>query len=430
MGESGPGVLPGGEARYDVRFSSLQARADVGDDLLSLARQWLLGALCHLGAGPKTVAGYGAFKPVSEEAPALPSQKRAIFETALELVTPAFLAGASQQAEDCDLRSATLRGLLRWWWRTMHAGFVDVKTLRALEAAIWGDTESGGAVRIELSAITSNRKKLYSHPQERQSGTRYIAYGMDEMSRGQRKQRFRLDPPASWSLRLIARRTQFFANRNDVGDPRKANNHQPITADQVLDQAKSALWLLCTYGGVGSKARKGFGSLITTGTDLNDLAACQRIAQEVRQTCLIDGEYSLRQAQSPSISDPDVQCLEMPGRATFPDAILERIGRAYSAVAARFKHNIDQNSVVQSPNKGAWGLPRRIHGPRNNPLPHQSAATHQQPEWLDFPKRPQNMQPQNARHASPIHIHVGKSAAGDFIIRSLGTPAMYLPDRA
>ena len=411
-------------------FALAKRRDDVPDELLTLAQQWLLGALCHLGAGAKTAAGYGAFRPAERETPPLPTQRRATFETTLELVTPAFLAGANQQAEDCDLRPATLRGLLRWWWRTMHAGFVDVRTLRALEAAIWGDTKSGGAVRIELSVIAANRKEPYSHRRDRQSGTRYIAYGMDETSREQRKQRFRLDPPASWRLRLIARRARFFINRNDLDDPQKANSGQQLTADQVLGQAKAALWLLCTYGGAGSKTRKGFGSLATTGIDLNDLAACQLVARDLRQRCRIDAELAVSRIESPSISDPDLQRLEMPGQAASPDDILERIGRAYSAVAARFKHNVDQQGTVQLPNKAAWGLPRKIHGPSNDPLPHQSAATHQRPEWLDFPKRPRNVQPQNARHASPLHIHVAKSATGDFTVRLLAMPALYLPNRA
>ena len=125
------------------------------------ARQWLLGALCHLGAGAKTNAGYGSFRPVEGERPALASPRHATFETTLELVTPAFLAGANQQAEDCDLRPATLRGLLRWWWRTMHAGSVDVATLQRMEAAIWGDTARGGAVRVLVERIGTPEPRPY-----------------------------------------------------------------------------------------------------------------------------------------------------------------------------------------------------------------------------------------------------------------------------
>lgn len=83
-------------------FPLSKRRNEVLDDQLDLARQWLLGALCHLGAGAKTNAGYGAFKPtteIDESLPAAvgkswnaattgPSPKGAVFETTLELVTP------------------------------------------------------------------------------------------------------------------------------------------------------------------------------------------------------------------------------------------------------------------------------------------------------------------------------------------------------
>ena len=76
-----------------------------------------------------------------------------VFAATLELVTPAFLAGANQEADDCQLRTATLRGLLRWWWRTMHAGFVDVATLRRLETTVWGDVNTAAP-----SASPSSRR--------------------------------------------------------------------------------------------------------------------------------------------------------------------------------------------------------------------------------------------------------------------------------
>jgi CRISPR-associated protein Cmr6 len=390
-------------------FPLAKRRADVADELLDLARQWLLGALCHLGAGAKTNAGYGAFKPAEGDAPALPTQKRATFETTLELVTPAFLAGANQQAEDCDLRPATLRGLLRWWWRTMHAGFVDVKTLRALEAAIWGDTKGGGAVRIELSRITSGSGTLYSHPRERHSGIRYIAHGMDEISRGERRQRFRLDPPASWSLRLIARRTEFFINRNEMGDPQRANKGQRLTANQVLDQAKAALWLLCHFGGVGSKARKGFGSLAADQPQDHTLETCKDAANQLRHQLGLASGFDDSRAHSPAL-----QQILTPVKVSFswPDiwTVLDQVGFAYEAAAHQRAH---------SPRKVALGLPRQIHGPRNQPLPHQNAATHQRPQRLRGPM--------GNRHSSPVHIHV-EGKPGNWTVRAIALPAAHLPD--
>jgi len=156
---------------------SAPRRREVPDEHMDLARQWLLGALCHLGAGAKTNAGYGGFKPVEGELPALHSDAYREFAATVELITPAFLAGADQEADDCELRPATLRGLLRWWWRAMHAGFVDVDQLRRMETTIWGDAQTGGAVRIEVVAMgtppaSQFRKRDYANmsPDEKKSG--------------------------------------------------------------------------------------------------------------------------------------------------------------------------------------------------------------------------------------------------------------------
>ena len=125
-------------------------RAPVEDGLAEQARDWLRSALAHAGAGAKTAAGYGRIVPVEGDRPPAP---RGLLrsEHSLRLVTPAFLAGAAQDASDCDLRPATLRGLLRWWWRTMHAGHLRSGELAELEALVWGDTESGRPCAGELS---------------------------------------------------------------------------------------------------------------------------------------------------------------------------------------------------------------------------------------------------------------------------------------
>ena len=78
------------------------------------------GALVHEGAGAKTHAGYGRFRLEDRPEPAASTHVRRIANHTLTLATPAFLAGAKQERDDCNLRPATLRGLLRWWWRTMH----------------------------------------------------------------------------------------------------------------------------------------------------------------------------------------------------------------------------------------------------------------------------------------------------------------------
>ena len=89
------------------QFALSPRRADVRKELLKRAREWLVGALCYLGAGAKTAAGYGSFCPLESPLPPLVSPTWSRFEATLELATPAFLAGANQQKDDCDLRTAT-----------------------------------------------------------------------------------------------------------------------------------------------------------------------------------------------------------------------------------------------------------------------------------------------------------------------------------
>jgi len=419
-------------------FPLSKRRPDVAGDLLTHARQWLLGALCHLGAGAKTNAGYGAFKPATGTEPTLPaavdetwkaatagrSPKRGVLETTLELVTPGFLAGAEQYggaaAEGCDLRPATLRGHLRWWWRALHAGFLDVKTLRALEAAIWGDTRAGGAVRIVLENTGVPAAQLYdkqskanfdrdakksdhgipgSDPQKTTQGLWYASYGMDEGRQNNRRQRCVLEPPASWRLRLIARPTRFFTNRADAADPKRGNQGKPITAEQVLDQAKAALWLACHFGAVGSKARKGFGSLAAAGLDGWTLEKCHETAGQLRTALELPNSFSKSHAHSSSL-----QQMLNPVEVAFswPNVwhVLDQVGFAYQAFAKKYKHQRE---------KMALGLPRRIGNPVQgtfNPAPPVTT---------------------NGRCSSPVHIHIDRRDGG-WLVRAVAFPAARLPD--
>ncbi len=320
------------------------------------------------------------------------------------------MAGANQQADDCDLRAATLRGLLRWWWRTMHSGFLDVKTLRALEAAIWGDTHSGGAVRTVVERVSNGqphsydkRSKANFSAQQKVSdlgipngngdarkmtqGLWYVSYGMDEGGQHNHRERYVIEPPSSWRARLIARRNRFESNGPEM------------TAQQVLEQAQAALWLLCHFGGVGSKARKGFGSLAAG--DLNDhtLGSCQSAAAQLRQELGLSNDFEEDRARSPSLR----QMLgPVEASFTWPDVwrVLDQVGFAYQSFAKKYKHRLKKNAL---------GLPRRVGSPTQgsfNPTPPVTS---------------------NSRHSSPVHIHIARVDNG-WVVRTVAFPSAYLPN--
>lgn len=403
-------------------FALSKRRDKVAEQVLQQAQEWLLAALCHLGAGAKTAAGYGAFKPENSSPPSLPKiSTRATFPCTLELVTPAFLAGANpKNPEDCDLRPATLRGLLRWWWRTMHAGYVDVETLARLEAALWGDTATGSAITLRVQKKGESKPTLYDKfaaarnnklrtPQDKKTtqGLWYLSYGMHDGG----KQRQYVSPGTSWKLTISVRDTVFY--REDAAGKPIKDSLRMIDKRIVLDQAMTALWWLCTLGGVGSKSRKGFGCFAPPPEmDLYYGAAFVSKGKEYRQKAGIpEQEFQPRWAQSPSLR----QMVDL-GRRIVPKeqggngwieiplsngniwAALDWVGLVAQLFAKQYKHQREKNAL---------GLPRRIKPPiRGNFHPGPNVEE---------------------RHSSPVLYHLHREA-NQLTLRIAAFPAVELPN--
>ena len=261
----------------DTEFDfALSDRNSTDDGLLEHVAGWMCAALEDAGVGAKTAAGYGRIMPsasasVERSKATLPSS-----EHRLTLASPAFLAGAKQEQFDCDLRPASLRGLLRWWWRTMHAEHLKPRDLAKLEALIWGDTQRGSAVSLSLRAESTVRKvSNFSKPKdgETDQGLYYVSYGMYEPNRWYRH------PGESWKITLTARETRW------ATDPTKQTEIK-IPAALIMRQVEAALWLLARFGGVGSKGRKGFGSFEDVSvTGIDSVEDCIKAGQELRDLC-------------------------------------------------------------------------------------------------------------------------------------------------
>ena len=274
----------------DTEFTfALSDRYPAGDGLLEQVVGWMRAAMQHKGVGAKKVAGYGRIVPCGtglSDPPALPDSHLRR-EHRLTLASPAFLAGGRQKEADCDLRPATLRGLLRWWWRTIHADHLDVKNLLALEFLIWGDTRHGSPVSLALRAGDGNKKPdqydknrvkqnvSLPNPHDRRTiqGLFYISYGMDEPG----VNRWYRQPGDSWDLTITVCDT--------IWSPDRTGGKQ-IPAGLVLRQVEAALWLLARFGGLGAKCRKGFGSFDDiTVEGIQNLEDCIRAGRDLREQC-------------------------------------------------------------------------------------------------------------------------------------------------
>ncbi len=183
-------------------------------------------------------------------------------KVSLKTVTPLFLGGANQdekaelrvavlapkvpndfmgganQDEKAELRAPSIKGALRFWYRAIDPDY------RKHEEKIFGSTEHGQAgFLLRVSEKEVKRRPAENAPWIRKN-TAYLGYGPITRDRKLKKPvatRPYIMPGSTFELLL------YF----------KPNVEKP---ERI--KVERALWALVTLGGLGSRSRKGFGSLM------------------------------------------------------------------------------------------------------------------------------------------------------------------------
>jgi CRISPR-associated protein Cmr1 len=155
----------------------------------------------------------------------------------LELITPAYVGGADLARAD-GLRPPSIKAQLRFWWRTLHPDLAPAD-LFAAESRIFGDTEFGQGLRvIPRTSVVGRTECPPAYGPQGGSTLFYMAYGT-QGGRG--------EPPR---------------HRTAAGTRCTIDLAVPARCTAAeTDEVQTALWLLTTFGGVGTRARRGFGSL-------------------------------------------------------------------------------------------------------------------------------------------------------------------------
>lgn len=188
------------------------------------------------------------------------------------VLTPMFLAGADQGC--VELRSASVKGQLRFWWRAQHPGLSPAE-LWQREGEIFGfagekkNRRSSFALLMEEIDLRRSRNSLpnadYTKFEVQRSDGRtivanfleYLAYGTYERNKEQKRNiliREYLAPGSTFRLTLRFRE------------------------DKHLEEVVKALKAFILFGGLGSKSRNGYGSFRVTVED-----APEKIKQEIEQ---------------------------------------------------------------------------------------------------------------------------------------------------
>lgn len=170
------------------------------------------------------------------------------------ITTPMFCSGADQQK--AEFRLASFKGALRFWWRTLMCGKVkDHEELRKKEDHIFGASEQKvgqSKVRLTLTSPlpTEQLQKSKVWESGKLTGAHYLGYGVMEAfdSRKNNKKAGELTRPMLLPGQSADIEIRF----------------SPFLSEDDIDSVTNALILLGTIGGMGSKSRKGFGSLTLT----------------------------------------------------------------------------------------------------------------------------------------------------------------------
>ncbi|MGB7651080.1 MAG: type III-B CRISPR module RAMP protein Cmr1 [Gallionella sp.] len=180
-----------------------------------------------------------------------------IIEAKFRIVTPMFLGGADQQAD--EIRPSSVKGMLRFWWRALnwsrYRDATDASALSKLhdeEARLFGraaNDKTGGQGVFLLSVVPSDPKKFVQgevHPDltsEGMAAARYLGYGLMAAFGSKVK-----GTKAAQLDRDCIKHDQIFTIKLKF-------RNQP---DVSIINAIKTLGLL---GGMGSRSRHGYGSL-------------------------------------------------------------------------------------------------------------------------------------------------------------------------
>ncbi|RMF60003.1 MAG: type III-B CRISPR module RAMP protein Cmr1 [Calditrichaeota bacterium] len=204
-----------------------------------------------------------------------------------ETITPMFLAGADGRTP--ELRPPSIKGMLRFWWRAIRA--TEVESLREDEAYIFGSSnEKIGRSKFRL-LLRGEIKSVDTQPLPHHSGDK-----------------------KSFSLPAIG-----------------AGNLFKIITDADED-IQNLIIVASILGGVGKRARRGFGSFRITRVNginlpLEDLKSlCERMNRIADKYKVDSGKIVAK--NFPPLSYPYIKSIELGAPARSYRELLRKIGEA------------------------------------------------------------------------------------------------------
>lgn len=184
-------------------------------------------------------------------------------EAKFRVVTPLFMSGSDKS--EAELRVPSIKGVLRFWWRALALGRLgSVTKVGEDESRIFGSARSDvGQAKVHLRLKLPENVGQYKDPILKYEngepvgpGARYLGYGIVEAVPSRKRNtresqilRSCLKYPFEGKLNLLVRNG---------------------TSNDDVRSVASALIAMGLFGGLGSRSRKGYGSLNLVELKLGD----------------------------------------------------------------------------------------------------------------------------------------------------------------
>ena len=170
-------------------------------------------------------------------------------EAVMQIVTPMFSRGADDKATTAELRSQSVKGMIRFWYRaTVLAKYGTWQKVQEVERIVFGSSDTGQGI-FQLTVDDSNVKSAFERNDSEilKAGCAYLGYGPVTYEKEIKKNQITrpyLKADGSFTVKL------FFRFR--PGDEQHEEHIQDI-------QTALKAWGL--LGGMGARSRRGFGSV-------------------------------------------------------------------------------------------------------------------------------------------------------------------------
>ncbi|MBU0655547.1 MAG: type III-B CRISPR module RAMP protein Cmr1 [Gammaproteobacteria bacterium] len=341
-----------------------------------------------------------------------------VIRATYRIVTPMFIGDAEQKAS--GISPASVKGALRFWWRALmwgkiRADFPDdasaLKCLHCQEGSLFGSSADKGNAAAFTLRVTSNAKAAtLSSPQP---GIIYLL-GQGLYRNVYLRPALALDATLKVELHINS----------------KTEKQTQADYDVQNEQLVQALFALGLLGGLGSRARKGFGSLsIESLTNGKDAVAIPKNVTELT-TALSSWKCTVGLPPFTAISSQ--ARIDVATQGTKPLDVLNKVGeeqqlyRSYGQKGKVGKKDAEQNfradhdlvAKIIDDKKSPSNIPdRSVFG-----LPHNYffSSTKKKADFAPAAK-------ERTRRASPLFIHTHQFPDKKVAVIQTLLPATFLP---